>query len=61
MFTFRLTNCLGPIKQDFGPKINVVKGNHETFGIHLMTLRQKLDMLLKNKVVQKLMLSENIF
>ena len=60
MFTFRLTNCLGPIKQDFGPKINVVEGNNTTFGIHLMTDRQKLGMLLKNELVQKLMLSKNI-
>ena len=54
MFTFRLTNCLGPIKQGFGPKINVVEENHATFGIHLMTLRQKLRMLLEHEVVPKI-------
>ena len=53
MFTFRLTNCLVPIKQGFGPKINVVEENHATFGIHLMTLRQRLGMLLEHEVVQK--------
>ena len=40
---------VGPKKQDFWPKINILKGN------------QKLDMILENKVVQKLNLEKNVF
>ena len=41
---------VGPKKQDFWLKINILKGNH----------RQKLGMTLENKVVQKLKLEKNV-
>ena len=44
---------VGPKKQDFWPKINILKGNH-------CILRIKLGMILENKVVQKLELEKKI-
>ena len=44
----------GPKKQDFWPKINVLKGNHCILRIWGAPVRQKLGMILENKVVQKL-------
>ena len=53
---------LGPKKQDFWPKINtIIKGNHCILRIQGAPIRQKLGMILGNKVVQKLKLEKNVF
>ena len=52
---------LGPKKQDFWPKINILKGNHRILRIRGAPARQKLGMILENKVVQKLKLEKNVF
>ena len=51
---------VGPKKQDFWPKINILKGNHCILRLRGAPVRQKLGMILENKVVQKLKL-ENFF
>ena len=45
---------VGPKKQDFWPKINILR-------IRGAPVRQKLGMILENKVVQKLKLEKNVF
>ena len=45
---------VGPKKQDFRPKINILKGNHCIFRIRGAPVHQKLGMILENKVGQKL-------
>ena len=45
---------VGPKKQYFWPKINLLKGNHCNLRIRGGPVRQKLGMILENKVVQKL-------
>ena len=52
---------VGPKKQDFWPKINVLKGNHCILRIGGAPVRQKLGMILENKVVQKLKLEKKVF
>ena len=52
---------VGPKKQDFWPKINILKGNHCILRIRGVTVCQKLDMILENEVVQKLKLEKNVF
>ena len=52
---------VGPKKQDFWPKISILKGNHCILRIQGVPVRQKLDMILENKVVQKLNLEKNVF
>jgi hypothetical protein len=52
---------VGPKKQDFWPKINILKGNHYILRIQGTPVRQKLDIILENKVVQKLKLEKNVF
>ena len=54
-------NCcfLGPKKQDFWQKINILKGNHCILRIRGAPVHQKLGMILENKVVQKLKLEKN--
>ena len=52
---------VGPKKQDFWPKINLLKGKHCNLRIRGAPVRQKLSMILENKVVQKLKLEKNIF
>ena len=47
--------------QDFCPRINVLKGILLKKIIRLMPVRQKLGMVLENKVVQKLKLEKNGF
>ena len=47
---------VGPKKQDFWPKINLLKGNHCILRIQGAPVRQKLGVILENKVVQKLKL-----
>ena len=44
---------VGPKKQDFLPKINILKGNHFIYWIQNMSVHQKLGMILENKEVQK--------
>ena len=52
---------VGPKKQDFWPKINILEGNHCILRIWGAAVRQKLGMILENKVVQKLKLEKNVF
>ena len=52
---------MGPIKQDFWPKINILKGNHCILIIRGAPFRQKLGKILENKVVQKLKLEKKVF
>ena len=52
---------VGPKKQDFWPKINILKGSHCILRIRGAPVRQKLGMILENKVVQKLKLEKNVF
>ena len=52
---------VGPKKQDFLPKINILKGNHCMLRIRGATVRQRLGLILENKVVEKLKLEKNVF
>ena len=52
---------MGPKKQDFWPKIYILKGNHCIFRIRGVPVCQKLSMILENKVVQKSKLEKNVF
>ena len=52
---------VGPKKQDFWPKINILKGNHCILRIRGAPVRQKLGMILENKEVKKLNLEKNVF
>ena len=52
---------MGPTKQDFWPKINILKGNHYILRIQGAPVCQKLGMILENKVVQKLKLEKMFF
>jgi hypothetical protein len=52
---------VGPTKQEFRPKINILKGNHFILRIQGGPDRQKLGMIFGNKVVQKLKLEKNVF
>ena len=52
---------VGLKKQDFWPKINILKGNYCILRIQGAPVRQKLGMILENKVVQKLKLEKNFF
>ena len=47
---------VGPKKQDVWPKINILKGNHCILRERGAPVRQKLGMILENKVVQILKL-----
>ena len=48
---------VGPKMQDFWPKINILRGNHCILRIGGAPVHQKLDMILENKLVQKLNLA----
>ena len=52
---------VGPKKQDFWPKINILKGNHCILRVRGAAVRLKLGMILGNKVVQTLKLEKNVF
>ena len=52
---------VGPKKQDFWQKINILKGKHCILRIRGAPVRQKLGMILENKVVQKLELEKKVF
>ena len=54
MFGCGILKIVDPKKQDFWPKINLLKGNHCILRIRGAPVRQKLVMILENKVVQKL-------
>ena len=49
---------LGPKKQGFWPKINILEGNHCILRIRGAPAGQKLGLILGNKVVQKLKLGK---
>ena len=51
---------VGPKKQDFWPKIIILKGNHCILRIRGATVRQKLGMIIENKVDQKLKLEKKM-
>ena len=51
---------VGPKKQDFWPKINILKENHCILRIRGAPVCQKLGMILENKVTQKLKLEKNL-
>ena len=50
---------VGPKKQDFWPKINILKKTN--FILRIWGARKKLDMILENKVGQKLKLEKMFF
>ena len=52
-YQFGILKMVGPKKQDFWPKINVLKGNHCILRIRGAPVLQKLGMLIGNKVLQK--------
>jgi len=52
---------VGHKKQDFWPKINILKGNDCILRMRGAPVHQKLGMLLENKVVQKLKLEKKRF
>ena len=47
--------------QAFCPRIDMLKGNHCILRIRGAPVRQKLGMILENKVVQKLELEKKVF
>ena len=52
---------MGPKMQAFCPRIDLLKGNRCILRIRGTPVRQKLGMILENKVVQKLKLEKNVF
>ena len=52
---------VGPKKQDFWPKVNILKENHCILRIRGASVRHKLGMILENKVVQKLKFEKKCF
>ena len=50
----------GPNKQEFWPKINILKGNHCILRIRGAPVRQKLSMILGNKVRKKTFLQKMV-
>ena len=52
---------MGPKKQEFWPKINVLKGNHCILRIQGAPVHQKMGMILENKMVQKLKIEKKVF
>ena len=52
---------VGPKMQAFCPRINMLKGNHCILRIQGAPVRQKLSLILENKVVQKLSLEKKVF
>ena len=60
LMSVRLWNFfeVAPKKQDFWPKINILKGNHCILRKQGAPVRQKLGMILEIKVVQKLKLEK---
>ena len=56
-----ILKMVGPKMQAFCPRIDMVKGNRCILRIRAAPVRQKLGMILENKVVQKLELEKNVF
>jgi hypothetical protein len=56
-----ILKMVGPKKQDFWPKFNILKGNHCILRVWGATVIQKMVMVLENKVVQKLKSEKNVF
>ena len=56
-----ILKMVGPKKQYFCQKINILKGKHCILRIGGVPVCQKLGMLLENKVVQKLKLEKKCF
>ena len=54
-----ILKMMGRKKQDFWPKINILKGNLCILRIRGAPVHKKLGMILENKVVQKLKLEKN--
>ena len=54
------SKLVGPKKQEFWPKINILKGNHCILRIW-EPICQKLGMILEKKVIQKLKLEKKCF
>ena len=52
---------VGSEKQDFWPKINILKGDQCILRIQRAPIRKKLGKILENKVVQKLKFEKNMF
>ena len=52
---------VGSEKQDFWPKINILKGDQCILRIQRAPICKKLGKILENKVVQKLKLEKNVF
>ena len=52
---------VGPKRQDFWPKDNILKGNHCILRIRGAQVRQKFGIILESKVVQKLKMEKNVF
>ena len=52
---------VGPKMQAFCPRIDMLKGNLCILRIRGAPVRQKLGIILENKVVQKLNLEKNVF
>ena len=52
---------VGPKMQAFCPRIDMLKGNRFILRIPGAPVRQKLGMILENKVVQKLKLEKKVF
>ena len=52
---------VGPKMQAFCPDIDMLKGNRCILRMPGAPVRQKLGMILENKVVQKLKLEKNVF
>ena len=52
---------VGPKMQAFCPRIDMLKGNSCILRLREAPDRQKLGMILENKVVQKLKLEKNVF
>ena len=52
---------VGPKMQAFCPRIDMLKGNNCILRIPGAPVRQKVSMILENKVVQKLKLEKNVF
>ena len=52
---------VGPKMQAFCPRIDMLKGNRFILRIRGAPVRQKLGMILENKVVQKLELEKKVF
>ena len=58
---YGILKMVGRKKQDFWPKINILKGNLCILRIRGASVHKKFGMILENKVVQKLKLEKNVF